>query len=271
MDQIKELLGTSLGNISLGSVCSAIITFVICYCIGKIILKLVNRVIDRADNKLDAYFKKLIKNVLKIVIYVIIALIVAGALGIDTTSLIAAFSVLGLAVSLAVQNTLTNVAGGLMILFTKPFVLGDYIETSGMSGTAIEIGLSYTKLQTPDNKIVCIPNGDLANTRITDYSTKDTRRVDFNFTASYDAPTELVKQALYEAMSADSRILPEPAPFVGLNAFNANDIEYVARAWCSSEDYWNVYFDMNERVREIFADKGIEFSFPHIIVHTEDK
>ena len=128
MDQIKELLGTSLGSISLGSVCSAIITFVICYCIGKIILKLASKVIDRAD-KLDAYFKKLIKNVLKIVVYVIIALIVAGALGIDTTSLIAAFSVIGLAVSLAVQNTLTNVAGGLMILFTKPFVVGDFIET----------------------------------------------------------------------------------------------------------------------------------------------
>lgn len=269
MDQIKELLGTSLGNISLGSVCSAIITFVICYCIGKIILKLVNRVIDRADNKLDAYFKKLIKNVLKIVVYVIIALIVAGALGIDTTSLIAAFSVLGLAVSLAVQNTLTNVAGGVMILFTKPFVVGDFIETSGMSGTAVEIGLSYTKLQTPDNKVICIPNGDLANTRVTDYSTKDTRRVDFTFTASYDAQIVTVKKALYEAMEEVGLFLKDPAYTIEVSNYGDSSIEYVVRGWVNSADYWTAYFAMNEKVSETFARHNVEMTYNHLNVHIQ--
>ncbi len=269
MDQIKELLGTSLGNISLGSVCSAIVTFVICYAIGKIILKLVDKVIDRADSKLDAYFRKLIKNVLKIVVYIIIALIVAESLGIDTTSLIAAFSVIGLAVSLAVQNTLTNVAGGLMILFTKPFVVGDYIETSGLSGTAIEIGLSYTKLQTPDNKIVCIPNGDLANTRITDYSTKDTRRVDFTFTASYDAPIVTVKKALYEAFEETGLFLKDPAYQIEVSNYGESSVEYIARGWVENANYWTAYFAMNEKVSETFARHDVEMTYNHLNVHIQ--
>lgn len=269
MDAIKELLGTSLGNISLGSVCSAIITFVICYAIGKIILKLVNKVIDRADSKLDAYFRKLIKNVLKVVVYVIIALIVAESLGIDTTSLIAAFSVIGLAVSLAVQNTLTNVAGGLMILLTKPFVVGDFIETSGLNGVAIEIGLAYTKLQTGDNKIVCIPNGDLANTRITDYSTKDTRRVDFTFTASYDAPIVTVKKALYEAFEETGLFLKEPAYTIEVSNYGDSSIEYVARGWVENAKYWDAYFAMNEKVSETFARHNVEMTYNHLNVHIQ--
>lgn len=269
METIKEILGTSLGSISVGSVCSAVITFVICYCVVKIILKLVTKIVDHKDNKLDPYFKNIIKTALKWVLYVVLALIVAESLGIDTTSLIAAFSVVGLAVSLAVQNTLTNVAGGLMILLTKPFVVGDFIETSGMSGTAVEIGLSYTKLLTGDNKVVCIPNGDLANTRITDYSTKDTRRVDFTFTASYDAPIVTVKKALYEAMEEVGLFMKDPVYQIEVSNYGDSSIEYVVRGWVKSDDYWTAYFAMNEKVSETFARHNVEMTYNHLNVHIQ--
>lgn len=269
METLKEVLGTSLGNISVGSIFEAIIAFVICYAIVKIILKMVTRIVDREDSKLDTYFRNIIKTVLKWVLYIVMALIVAETLGIDTTSLIAAFSVVGLAVSLAVQNTLTNVAGGLMILLTKPFVVGDYIETSGMGGTAVEIGLAYTKLQTPDNKVISIPNGDLSNTRITDYSTNDTRRLDFTFTASYDAPIVTVKKALYEAMQEVGLFMEEPVWQIEVNKYGDSSIEYIARGWVTSADYWTAYFAMNDKVSETFARHNVEMTYNHLNVHIQ--
>ena len=269
METINQLLETSLGNISLGSVCSAIITFVICYVVIRIILRAVNAIVDRADSKLDTHIRSIIKNAVKWVLYVVLALIVAEALGIDTTSLIAAFSVVGLAVSLAVQNTLTNVAGGLMLLISKPFEIGDYIETSGLSGTVVELGLSYTKLQTPDNKVISIPNGDLSNTRITDYSTKDTRRVDFSFTASYDEPIATVKNALYEAMEEVGLFMKEPAYQIEVSNYGESSIAYVVRGWVNSADYWTAYFAMNDKVSETFARHNVEMTYNHLNVHIQ--
>lgn len=269
MDELNELLTTSLGNLSVGKVCSALITFVICYAIVKIILKMVTRIVDREDSRLEPYFRNIIKKVVKWVLYIVMAVIVAEALGINTTSLIAAFSVVGLAVSLAVQNTLTNVAGGLMILLTKPFVVGDYIETNGMGGTAVEIGLAYTKLKTADNKVISIPNGDLSNTRITDYSTNDTRRLDFTFTASYDAPIPTVKKALYEAMQEVGLFMEDPVWQIEVNKYGDSSIEYIARGWVKSSDYWKAYFAMNDRVAETFARHNVEMTYNHLNVHIQ--
>lgn len=267
MENFNEVLETSLGNLSLGSVFSAIVTFVIGYVIVRVILRGVNAIIDREDSKLDDHIRGMVKNVVKGILYVVLAIIVAGALGIDTTSLIAAFSVVGLAVSLAVQNTLTNVAGGLMLLLNKPFEVGDYIETGSHSGTVVEVGLSYTKLQTPDNKMICIPNGDLSNTRITDYSTKDTRRLEFKFTVSYDAPIATVKQALYEAMEEVGLFMTDPAWQIELNSFGDSSIEYVVRGWVNSGDYWTAYFKMNENVSAAFARHNVEMTYNHLNVH----
>ena len=269
MDNFNEILETSLGNISLGSICSAVITFVICYAVVQIILKAANAIIDREDSRLDENIRNIVKKVIKGVLYVVLAIIVAEALGIDTTSLIAAFSVVGLAVSLAVQNTLTNVAGGLMLLLSKPFEIGDYIETGSHSGTVVELGLSYTKLKTPDNKVISIPNGDLSNTRITDYSTNDTRRLEFKFTASYDAPVSTVKQALREAMEEVGLFMTEPEWQIELNSFGDSSIEYVVRGWVKSGDYWTTYFAMNEKVSETFARHNVEMTYNHLNVHVK--
>ena len=267
MENFNQVLETSLGKISLGSVCSAVITFAIGYVVMRMVLRTINALFDRQEKRLDENVRNLAKKVIKGVLYVVLAIIVAGALGIDTTSLIAAFSVVGLAISLAVQNTLTNVAGGLMLLLSKPFEIGDYIETGSHSGTVVELGLSYTKLKTPDNKVISIPNGDLSNTRITDYSTNDTRRVDFSFTASYDAPVATVKQALYEAMEEVGLFLTDPEWVIELKSFGESSIEYVARGWVNSGDYWTAYFRMNEKVSETFARHNVEMTYNHLNVH----
>ena len=247
----------------------ALLVFIAC----RIAMKLLLRIFDNLTEKikLEQSIKGFARSVIFIALWAVTVIIVAGTLGIETASLVALLSVASLALSLSVQNIITDAFSGVTILMSHPFSVGQFVEIAGVSGTVTAISIMRTTLLTGDRKEILIPNSEIISSKIINFSSATTRRVDMSFSASYDAPTELVKQALYEAMSADSRILPDPAPFVGLNAFNANDIEYVARAWCSSEDYWNVYFDMNERVREIFADKGIEFSFPHIIVHTEDK
>ena len=129
----------------------------------------------------------------------------------------------------------------------------------------------YTKLTTMDNGRIVVPNSIVADAEVTNYTTEPLRRVDLTFSASYDAPTDLVKQALLEAIQADPRIKSDPAPFVALSKYNANDIEYVTRSWVDNGDYWGVYFSLNESVREVFAKYGIQFSYPHTVVHMAEK
>lgn len=245
----------------------ALLVFLIC----RIAMNVLLRVFDNLTEKinLDQGIKGFAHSAVSIALWAITVIIVAGTLGIETASLVALLSVASLALSLSVQNILTDVFSGVTILMSRPFAVGQFVEIAGVSGTVTAISIMRTTLLTGDRKEILIPNSEITASKIINFSSDPTRRVDMNFSASYDAPTELVKQALYEAMAADPRIHAEPAPFVGLNAFNANDIQYVARAWCDSADYWGVYFDMNERVREIFAEKDIAFSYPHVVVHTE--
>ena len=254
--------------LSIGTVVGkALLVFLVCRIAMNLLLRMFDGVTEKIN--LDQSIKGFARSTVKVVLWAITIIIVAGTLGIETASLVAVLSVASLALSLSVQNILTDVFSGITILMSRPFAVGQFVEIAGVSGTVTAISIMRTTLLTGDRKEILIPNSEITASKIINYTSASTRRVDMNFSASYDAPTELVKQALYEAMAADERIHQDPAPFVGLNAFNANDIQYVARAWCDGADYWGVYFDMNERVREIFADKGIEFSFPHIVVQTE--
>ena len=164
-----------------------------------------------------------------------------------------------------------------LILISKPFVVGDFVQVAGVSGTVKSINLMRTTLSTPDNKRELIPNGDICSSTITNYSTATSRRVDWSFSVSYDAPTEIVKQAIMEVINEDAdvkdKIIREDGklPTVRLNKYNANDIEYVARVWTDNSEYWNVYFDVNEKVRESFKKYGVEFSYPHTVVHIDNK
>ena len=247
----------------------ALVVFIICRIATNILTKITDGLFGKLN--LSESIKGFARTAVKVALWALTIIIVAETLGIDTTSLVAIVSVISLALSLSVQNILTNVFSGVTILISRPFEVGQFVEIAGVSGTVTAVSIMRTTLETPDHKEILIPNSEITSAKVINYSSEPLRRVDLTFSASYTAPTALVKQALYEAMAADERILTDPAPFVGLSSYNANDISYVARAWCAGDDYWGVYFDLNERVREVFAKYGISFSYPRVIVHTETK
>ncbi len=234
--------------------------------IVRIILGIVNKALEKS--KLEKAAHSLIKSLTRTVLYLLLGLIAASSLGIDVTGIIALASVLSLAVSLSVQNLLTNIIGGFTLLYTKPFASGDYVEIAAESGTVSEIGMTYTKLVTPDNKIVYIPNSAVVAADITNYSVTGTRRVDIAISASYDAPTEKVLDALYEAAKVPG-VMSDPAPFAAVTKYGESAVEYTLRVWTATGDYWNVYFTINERVRETFKDNGISMTYPHLNVHLD--
>lgn len=252
-----------------------ILIFVICKIIIQVILKVVSNIFNKS--KLDDGIKSFGKSGLRIVLWALTIIFMADSVGINTTSLVAMLSVVSLTLSLSVQNIMTNIFSGITILISKPFVVGDFVQIAGVSGTVKSINLMRTTLSTPDNKRELVPNGDICSSTITNYSTASSRRVDWTFSVSYDAPTEVVKNAILEIINEDTdvkdKIIREEGklPVVRLNKYNANDIEYVARVWTSNSEYWNVYFDVNEKVRESFKKYGVEFSYPHTIVHIENE
>ena len=268
---VFEVLGKfKIGDISLSSLLSAVLTFIICLIVIKMITAGVNKALHKSK-KLDATLRGFVTSAIKAVLWVIAAIIVANALGINTSSLVALVSVAGLALSLSVQNILSNLFSGLTLLVTKPFTAGDFVEVAGKSGVVKTVGLFYTQLDTLDNVAVSIPNSDVTASAVNNYSREELRRVDRVFSTSYENTTEEVKAAIAEAIAKDERILAEPAPFVRLLDYKGSSVDYVVRVWCKGADYWNVYFDLNENVRESFAARGVEFTYDHVNVHIVEK
>ncbi len=199
---------------------------------------------------------------------IVLMLIVASALGIDVSSIVALASVLTLALSLALQNMVSNIIGGFTILYTRPFRSGDYVEIAGQGGTVKEINMTYTILSTPDNKQISIPNSAVVAAQITNYSAAETRRVEVVVSASYTAPTWMVLDALIEAGTME-KVLEDPAPAAVITAYGDSAIQYSLRLWVKNADYWDVYFAVNRRVGEVFDQKGIEMTYPHLNVHLD--
>ena len=245
----------------------ALVVLVICKIVMNILMRLVDKLFTKIN--LDAGIKSFALSAVHIGLWFITIIIVGETVGVKMASLVAVLSVASLALSLSVQNILTNVFSGLTILMSRPFKVGDMVEIATVSGKVSNITIMRTTLLTPDNKEILIPNSDITNSKIINYSSAENRRVDMSFSASYDDSTETVKAAIMEAIQSDSRILTDPAPFIGLQSYNANDITYVVRVWCLGPDYWDVYFTLNEKVRETFASHGVEFAYPHTIVHIE--
>ena len=270
VQQARENLNTLTGNLALDTLLSGIVTFLVCLIAMRIIKALVSRALSKAT-RLDVPVKNLITKLVTTLLWALTVIIVAGAFGINATSLVAVLSVAGLALSLSVQNLLSNFFSGIMLLINKPFREGDLIELGDKVGTVKTVGFFNTVLNTPDNVSIAIPNGDLTGTAIKNYSREENRRVDLSFCAAYDAPTETVKKAILEAVAADKRILAEPAPFVRLLAYEDSSIRYVVRVWVKNADYWDVYFDLNEQMRESFARNGVEMSYQHVNVHMVGK
>ena len=255
-----------IGSMALSTLISAVLTFITCFIVMQIILKTLERILGRA-NKIDGTLKGFIHSAVKIVLWILTGIIVAGALGIPTTSLVALISIAGLALSLSVQNILSNLFSGLTLLVSKPFKSGDYVEVGGRNGIIKSVGLFYTQLNTLDNVSINIPNSDVTGTTVINYSREPLRRVDRVFSAAYESSTEDVKAAILEAISHDEKILKDPAPFVRLSEYKDSCIEYTVRVWCKCADYWDVFFNLNENVRDCFAAKGVEMTYNHMNVH----
>ena len=266
VQQARANLNTLTGNMAFDTIISGVITFLVCCIAIRIVKVVMNRALGRAT-KLDAPIKNLITKLITTLLWALTIIIVAGAFGINATSLVAVLSVAGLALSLSVQNLLTNFFSGIMLLINKPFKEGDFVELGDKIGTVKNIGFFNTVLNTPDNISISIPNGDLTSAAVKNYSLEQNRRVDLTFSASYNEPTEAVKKAIEDAIAMYSRILADPAPFVRILSYDASSIKYVVRVWAKNADYWDVYFNLNEHVRDAFANNGVKMSYEHINVH----
>lgn len=271
VDETLSDLGVkvNLGALTLNKVVHVLLLALIGVVVIRVILKLLDGMLARSKSLKP--LSRYIHSVAKIAMTFILVLMVAEDMGIHTTSLVAMLSVAGLAVSLALQNTLSNVAGGIMLLVTTPFQVGDYVEADGISGTVHAIDLSYTAILTIDGKEIFVPNSQLSGTKIINYTILGRRRVDLNFTASYDAPTATVKQAIGEVLEDIPQIITDPAPEIHLSDYQASSIQYVVRAWTTAADYWTVYYAIQEGVREAFDRHGVEMTYDHLNVHILDR
>ncbi|MCI9367136.1 MAG: mechanosensitive ion channel [Oscillospiraceae bacterium] len=264
-EEATKSLWDNLRNITASGVFSAVLAAVAGVIVVKVLLRVLDRALDRFQ--VDAPLQRLLRALLKGGLWSVAVIIVLDRLGVEVTSLIAVLSVVGLAFSLALQNFLSNVAGGMQLLASHPFSVGDFVEAGGCSGTVEEIGMFYTKLTTPDNRLVQLPNNTIVSANITNFSAQPTRRVELKLTASYDAPVDAVKEALARAVAAHPLTLADPEPMIRVEGYRDSAIEYVVRVWCANADYWTVYYDLLEEFKAAFDAAGIEMTYPHVNVH----
>jgi small conductance mechanosensitive channel len=201
-----------------------------------------------------------------VLIFTVLA--VLSKFGVETASFVAVLGAAGFAIGFAMQGSLGNFAAGIMLLVFRPYNIGDYVEVSGVSGTVREMGLFVTNLTTPDNVRVIVPNGKIFGDIIKNYSAEDLRRVDLVFGIGYGSSIEQATATLKELMAADPRILAEPEPQIAVNELADSSVNFVARPWVKKEDYWAVRFDLTERVKAAFDEKGIEIPFPQVVMHS---
>ena len=264
-DGITGAIGLNKGMFSWDNLLSAAIALVVCILAIMIIMRILRKLFSRS--KMEPSLAGFLLKVIKIALEFAAILIVAGSLGFDVTALLAVFSLLGLAISLSVQNLLGNLVSGVVLLMNKPIRDGDYIQAGGAEGVVKNIGLFYTELNTLDNKVVNVPNSELSAGQIVNFTREPNRRVDLVVGASYDCDTEEVKKALYEAIARTDKVLADPAPQVLVEEFGASVIKYTVRAWCKHEDYWDVHYGINDNVLGAFKDAGVKMSYEHVNVH----
>ena len=236
--------------------------------IGLKVSKKIVKIIDKGKKfqKIEPGVRTFLKSAITVVLYAAMISSTAIIWGIPTTSFMTVFASAGVAVGLALQGSLSNLAGGIMILLFKPFKVGDYIEGASAAGVVQEITVMYTKLLTVDNKVVVIPNGSLTNSNVIDYSTMPLRRVDLKISASYNDDIDKVKSVILETVDAHELALKDPAPFVRLFAHKESSLDFTVRVWVKSEDYWTVYFDLTENIKKAFDANKISIPFNQLDV-----
>lgn len=239
--------------------------------VGLWVIKFITKTVGKslAKSSIDSSLIPFLKSITNIVLKALLAITVMGMIGIEMTSFVAIIGAAGLAVGLALSGTLQNFAGGVVILILKPFKIGDFIEAQGFSGTVKEINIFSTYLNTPDKKLVIIPNGPLSTGALINYSAEPLRRVDWTFGIAYGDDVESFKTAINQFISEDTRILKDPAPFLGLSELAGSSVNFAVKGWVDSPDYWAVFFEMNEKVYTRFPDYNLNIPFPQMDVHVQ--
>ncbi|WP_417861173.1 mechanosensitive ion channel family protein [Winogradskyella sediminis] len=249
-------------------VIGAILIWIIGSWVIKILLKALTKVMNKGGY--DESLKKFLANLISWVLKIVLIIVVLGTMGVETTSFAAIIAAAGLAIGLALQGSLANFAGGVLIMIFKPIKIGDLIEAQGEIGVVKEIEIFTTKLIGLSNKEIIIPNGSLSNGNIVNYTTQGTRRVDLVFGVSYDADIKQTKDVFSKVLAAHPLILKDPAPTIALSELADSSINFVVRPWCKTEDYWTVYFDITEQVKEALDAAGIDIPYPHQVeIHKE--
>lgn len=254
-----------IGSVTVGDLFSAMLTLLVCIIVIKIFVHVVFRLLSKS--KLDKRVQKYVVKGVKIIGYLITIILVIEALGVNSSSLVALLSVGSLGITLAAENILGNVAGGLVILSSRTFSIGDFIEVDGSSGTVEEIALNHTKLSAPDGTAIVIPNKTLSTSKFINYTALGQRRIAQKISASYDAPTETVKQACRAALKETVGLISTPAPVVHLTGYGSSSIEYTVYCWCRPQDYWDAYYALLENLRSAFKNFGVEMPYDHLNVH----
>lgn len=249
------------------SVALAIIVLLVGLAVIRKIANIAGKQVEKSkvDNTLKPFIMSLVSWGLKI----LLAISVIGILGVPTASFAAILAAAGFAIGLAFQGSLSNFAGGVLLLVVRPINVGDFIEANGFSGTVEAIHILNTVLRTPDNKVIYIPNGSLSNTSITNYSVKDTRRVDWTFGVGYEQDTDKVKSVLTEIVNAHPLVLKDPEAFIRMSNHGDSSVDFTARAWVNAEDYWTVHFDIIETVKKRFDQEEISIPYPQMDIHME--
>ena len=278
-EQTAEIV-KNVQNVNLEQVIQQVITFcvdagksillaAVIFIAGRFLISVINRLVAQMmeRRKIDATIQSFLRSFINILLTILLLISVVSALGVNTTSFAALLASAGVAVGMALSGNLQNLAGGLIILLFKPYKVGDYVDAQGVSGTVKEIQIFHTVLVTPDNKIIYVPNGSLSSGSVTNYSLSQLRRVDWTIGVEYGTEIEKVRQTVLDLIKKDGRILTEPAPFIALSALADSSVNITIRVWVKNEDYWGVFFDMNQNIYEVFNREGISFPFPQVTVH----
>lgn len=237
--------------------------------IGFFLIHWIMKFLKRNDRfvKIEPTLKGFLQNLVKLLLYIIVILTAANVMGVPLTSIVTLLASAGVAISLATQGALSNFVGGMTILLLKPFRAGDYVKIGDTEGTVQSIGLFYTELTTPDNKHISLPNSNLTNTAIVNFSREGTRRLDVSFGVSYDADMDHVISTLKEAVQETKGILPDPAPIIKLTECGDSSLTFMLRVWCISSDYWDVNWNLLENGKRALDRAGIEIPYPQVDVH----
>lgn len=246
----------------------AIIILAAGHYITLFLIKLMKRSLNRIN--IDISLEKFLEKAVYITLHIIIILSALSTLGISTSGLLAALSAAAVAVALALKDSLSSIAGGIILLLTRRFQTGDYVCINGESGNVVQIDMMHTVLKTLDNRHVVIPNSIVVNSQVVDYSSEKTRRLDLTFSVSYDNDTEAVKRVITDTVLADSAVFNDPAPFVGITEYAASSVDFTAQVWCKTSDYLSLSFKLREEMRAAFDENGILIPYNQLDVHIKN-